>query len=270
MLIPAARRLSTVALCATLAMFAPGCGDTQPGRPDAGRAVRKLHWHPAAAGHRLQDVHHRLLTGNDRPQRHRHQPHDGRERHAGHRDHNRHRLRHGVRLDVRHANPGASGAAQPGTVRAQRRQRRRVLRADLRLPDGHGQLHVDARRGRELRDDGEALLRQPLQPGRRGPAAASRVGGWRARAAALNHPVHIAAIALTLAALSAQAPARQPQRVEAVAQSAWEALNAGRVAEAERLFDEALKAAPASRRCSWAWPPLPTLEAAPTSLASTW
>ena len=56
--------------------------------------------------------------------------------------------------------------------------------------------------------------------------------------------MHIVAIALTLAALSAQAPARQPQRVEAVAQSAWEALNAGRVAEAERLFDEALKAAP--------------------------
>ena len=34
----------------------------QPGRPDAGRTVRKLHWHPAAAGHRLQDVHHRLLA----------------------------------------------------------------------------------------------------------------------------------------------------------------------------------------------------------------
>jgi hypothetical protein len=56
--------------------------------------------------------------------------------------------------------------------------------------------------------------------------------------------VQILALALTLAALSAQAPARRPQRVEAVAQSAWEALNAGRVAEAERLFDEALKAAP--------------------------
>ena len=33
MLIPAARRLSTVALCATLAMFAPGCGDSNPAAP---------------------------------------------------------------------------------------------------------------------------------------------------------------------------------------------------------------------------------------------
>src|SRR5687768_8344588 len=56
-------------------------------------------------------------------------------------------------------------------------------------------------------------------------------------------PVHTVAITLLLAALSAQAPAR-PQRVEAMAQSAWDALNAGRVGDAERLFDEALKAAP--------------------------
>jgi hypothetical protein len=33
MLIPAARRPSTVALCATLAMFAPGCGDSNPAAP---------------------------------------------------------------------------------------------------------------------------------------------------------------------------------------------------------------------------------------------
>ena len=33
MLKPAARRLSTVALCATLAMFAPGCGDSNPAAP---------------------------------------------------------------------------------------------------------------------------------------------------------------------------------------------------------------------------------------------
>lgn len=47
-----------------------------------------------------------------------------------------------------------------------------------------------------------------------------------------------------LAGLPAQSPARQPQSVEAMARSAWDALNAGRVAEAERLFDDALKAAP--------------------------
>ena len=83
--------------------------------------------------------------------------------------------------------------------------------------------------------------------------------------------MQIVAIALTLAALSAQTLARQPQRVEAVAQSAWEALNAGRVAEAERLFDEALKAAPghpallvALGRRGSPW------QAAPTLLASTW
>jgi hypothetical protein len=52
------------------------------------------------------------------------------------------------------------------------------------------------------------------------------------------------AVALMLAVLSAQAaPARQPRTVEA-ARTAWDAINAGRVAEAERLFDEALKAAP--------------------------
>ena len=33
MLIPAARKLSTVALCATLATFAPGCGDSNPAAP---------------------------------------------------------------------------------------------------------------------------------------------------------------------------------------------------------------------------------------------
>jgi hypothetical protein len=55
--------------------------------------------------------------------------------------------------------------------------------------------------------------------------------------------VHIVVLALFLA-MASQAPARRPQRVEAVAQSAWEALNAGRVGEAERLFDDALKAAP--------------------------
>lgn len=58
-----------------------------------------------------------------------------------------------------------------------------------------------------------------------------------------DDPVHTVAITLLLAALSAQAPARPP-RVEAMAQSAWDALNAGRVGDAERLFDEALKAAP--------------------------
>ncbi len=56
--------------------------------------------------------------------------------------------------------------------------------------------------------------------------------------------MHIAAIALTLVALSAQAPARRPQSVEAVARNAWDAINAGRVSEAERLFDEALKTVP--------------------------
>lgn len=56
--------------------------------------------------------------------------------------------------------------------------------------------------------------------------------------------MHILAIALLLSALSAQAPARQAQRAEVIAQGAWDALNAGRAADAERLFDEALKAAP--------------------------
>ena len=33
MLKPAARRISTVALCATFAKFAPGCGDSNPAAP---------------------------------------------------------------------------------------------------------------------------------------------------------------------------------------------------------------------------------------------
>ena len=57
-------------------------------------------------------------------------------------------------------------------------------------------------------------------------------------------PVHILAIAVMLAGLTAQAPARQPQPVEVIAQRAFDALNAGRAAEAERLFDEALRASP--------------------------
>ena len=71
--------------------------------------------------------------------------------------------------------------------------------------------------------------------------------GWRAFAGPLKIvPVPILATAVVLAVLSAQAqtPARQPQRVDAVAQRAWDAVNAGRPGEAERLFDEALKTAP--------------------------
>jgi tetratricopeptide (TPR) repeat protein len=56
--------------------------------------------------------------------------------------------------------------------------------------------------------------------------------------------VHILAVAVMLASLSAQAPVRQAAGVEAVAERAWEAINAGRVSDAERLFDEALKIAP--------------------------
>jgi tetratricopeptide (TPR) repeat protein len=53
------------------------------------------------------------------------------------------------------------------------------------------------------------------------------------------------AIALLIALLSAQAPpAPQPQGVDAAAKRAWDAINAGRPAEASRLLEDALKAAP--------------------------